>query len=582
MLTPGGAGAGADPRATAWPKERRLVAASETGEERPAKGARSRDVWGDALEVPTRPASQTGLAEGLLVPTLTILWHGDPRRVGERAWLPALDDGRTVGLSRLEPLFAPTGADSSFGRGEAGGPAPLSEARVSRRPIRLIPRPGGIAIEQDPGLPPLEVDGRLVEGCRRVSDEELALGVVLLLGGRVALLLQRRPPEEVHRLPGCGLVGESAAVAGLRRQIGRYADLDHAVLLRGASGTGKELVARALQAASRRRGGPFLTLNMAAVPASLAASELFGAARGAFSGADRAREGYFARADRGTLFLDEIGEAPREVQGALLRVLESGEIQPVGGDRPRTVDVRVIAATDADLEARVDDGRFAAPLFQRLRGLEIHLPALRERREDVGRLVLHFLLLELRALGEEHRLAPPSPLLRPWVPARLVAQLALHDWPGNVRELRNELRQLVVASRGADRLATGAWLAPERRSGAVGGEMVAAAAPPPIPPAPPPRRSYRDPSDVGEEELVARLAEHDWNLAAAAEALGLSRPSLYTLIDDCPRLRKATEIAAEEIAATLDRCGGDLTAAARGLRVSKQGLKRQIRRLRIS
>src|SRR5262249_13655296 len=153
-----------------------------------------------------------------------------------------------------------------------------------------------------------------------------------------------------------------------------------------------------------RRDGPYLALNLGAVPPALAAAELFGAARGAFTGADRRRAGHFERAHRGTLFLDEGGEAPPEVQVLLLPALESGEIQPVGSEAPQRVDVRVVAATDADLEAAVAQGRFRAPLLHRLRGCEIRLPPLRERRDDVGRLLVSFLRRELAELGREELL----------------------------------------------------------------------------------------------------------------------------------------------------------------------------------
>src|SRR6185436_13729067 len=185
--------------------------------------------------------------------------------------------------------------------------------------------------------------------------------------------------------------------------------------LRGETGTGKELLARAIHQASSRRAAPYFALNMAAIPASLAAAELFGAAKGAFTGADRRRVGYFGRAQGGTLFLDEIGELPADLQPLLLRVLENGEIQPVGGEETLRVDVRILAATDANLESAIEEGRFRAPLFHRLSGYELRLPSLRERRDDIGRLFIHFLRQELAALGEADRLADPGPEGRPWL-----------------------------------------------------------------------------------------------------------------------------------------------------------------------
>src|SRR5262249_34932398 len=156
-------------------------------------------------------------------------------------------------------------------------------------------------------------------------------------------------------------------------------------------GTGKELVARAIHESGRRRGAVCLSVNMGAIPPSLATSELFGAVRGAYTGAVRDHLGYFQRAHGGTLFLDEIGETPPEVQVMLLRVLEPGEVQRVGSPQTQKVDVRLIAATDADLERALHEGRFRAPLLHRLSGYEIYIPPLRERRDDFGRLLFHFL-----------------------------------------------------------------------------------------------------------------------------------------------------------------------------------------------
>src|SRR6185369_6449016 len=215
------------------------------------------------------------------------------------------------------------------------------------------------------GESPVQVvaDGVPVAGSREIPAAEVERGVVLELSGRVALLLHTLGDEEPGpSVPGFDLVGESAGIVRVRREIARVADLDVPVLLRGETGTGKELVAHALHRASRRRSAAFLSLNMAAIPASLAASELFGATRGAFTGAVAAHAGHFERAQGGTLFLDEIGDAPAEVQVSLLRVLETGEIQRVGGAPISGVDVRLIAGTDADLERAIADGRFRSAL----------------------------------------------------------------------------------------------------------------------------------------------------------------------------------------------------------------------------
>jgi two-component system nitrogen regulation response regulator GlnG len=448
------------------------------------------------------------------------------------------------------------------------------------------------------------IDGVAVEEEREISPAEIERGAVLLLAGRVVLLLSRIEPGlsssgsssggKTGQDAGLafGLVGDSPAMIRLRQEIRRVADLDMPVLLRGETGSGKELVARALHDAGPRSRRPFLAVNMGAVPPALAASELLGAARGSYTGADQTRIGFFSRADSGTLFLDEIGETPSDVQPLLLRVLESHEIQPVGGEVTR-VDVRLIAATDADLEAAVAGGRFRGPLLHRLGGYEVHVPPLRARREDFGRLLLHFLRQELAEIGEEHRLAPPSPDARPWLPAELVARMAAWDWPGNVRQLRNAVRRIVIAGRGAfevplgsqiDRLfreegtQTGSdtakdWDAAGR--GGMGGSGDTARHIRPSRPV----RQYRRPDEVTDQELLEALRENGWRLQPTAARLGISRTSLYERIEKSPLLRKAADVSQEEIEACRETHGGDLDRMAASLEVSKRGLQLRMKQL---
>jgi len=318
---------------------------------------------------------------------------------------------------------------------------------------------------------------------------------------------------------------------------------------------------------------------------SLAASELFGVVRGAYTGADRRKEGFFRSAEGGTLFLDEIGEAPPEVQVLLLRALENHEIQPVGSVETRKVDVRVIAATDADLESASAEGGFRRSLLHRLAGYEIRVPPLRERRDDVARLLLHFLRRELDP-GE----LAPSEEGSPWPPAEVVARLVGYDWPGNVRQLRNVARRLAVARRTGRAEELGPLLEGllhEPVGGPRAPEAESPAAAATGPGAEPPEgsggffRRFRKPAEVSEEELLTALEEHRWQPRPTARALGVSRGTLYRLIDDCPKVRKATEVGEGEIGSALARCGGDPEAAAAELRVSPQGLKRRMTALGI-
>ncbi len=230
------------------------------------------------------------------------------------------------------------------------------------------------------------------------------------------------------------IIGEAPSMQEVFRAIGRLARSNITVLINGESGTGKELVARALHRHSPRSGAPFIALNMAAIPRDLMESELFGHERGAFTGAQTRREGRFEQADGGTLFLDEIGDMPAELQTRLLRVLADGEFYRVGGLSPIKVDVRIIAATHQNLQDHVRQGRFREDLFHRLNVIRIHLPSLRERREDIGLLMRHFLTQAAQELGCE-----PKSIARD-----ALAHLERLDWPGNVRQLQNTARWLTV------------------------------------------------------------------------------------------------------------------------------------------
>ena len=526
---------------------------------------------GTTLDLPTGDAA-SGEREARArqaLPVLTVLGHADLSRVGDRVFLGELARGREARLSRQEPRFLAPGAF----RGE-----PLADVFLSRRPLRFEPLPGGgVRLHRDGSPTRLAVDGVPVEESVPVPAAALDDGVVLDLAGRVVLLLHRRPapaPEPGDRF---GLVGESAQIEAVREAIARVAPLPVPVLVRGETGTGKELVARALHEHGSRARRPFLSVNLGALAPALAAAELFGSVRGAFTGSVRDTPGYFVRADGGTLFLDEIGEAPPEVQVMLLRALETGEVVPVGGQTPRKVDVRVVSATDADLEGAIRSGSFRSPLLHRLAGYSIRLPPLRLRREDLGRLLVFFLRRELERLGEPFPAGDPA-APEPWLPAALVVRLARFSWPGNVRQLQNAARQLVIDSQGRPILTAGPGLEDLLAEPAPGIEASRREelAPEPAAPSPPPRRR---PADVGEEEMLAALREHRWNLKAAAQALGIARTSLYILLERSTRVRAAADVPPEEVRAAWERCGGDVEAVAAELEVSERALRQRLKDL---
>ena len=240
--------------------------------------------------------------------------------------------------------------------------------------------------------------------------------------------------EAAETVSVAGIIGDSEAMARVLQQVGLVAPTDASVLIEGESGSGKELIARAIHERSPRAHRALVKVNCASVPKDLFESEFFGHVRGAFTGAVRDRIGRFQLADRGSMFLDEVGEIPLDLQTKLLRVLQEGDFERVGDDATRHVNVRVIAATNRDLRAEVEAGRFRVDLFYRLSVFPIRVPPLRERRQDVPALATQFLKVASQRLGR--------PL--PRVPQREMATLVAYDWPGNVRELQHVVERAVI------------------------------------------------------------------------------------------------------------------------------------------
>jgi two-component system, NtrC family, nitrogen regulation response regulator NtrX len=411
------------------------------------------------------------------------------------------------------------------------GEAALEQARSEEPDVVLMDlyMPGGNGleflpriIEQAPRAPVIIMSGRasLSDAVRATKlgafhfiEKPLTPEAVLLT---VRSAVELRRTRELNRALRAELgadetmVGESPAMVQVRELIARVAPTDARVLVTGESGTGKELVATAIHRFSTRAAGPLVRVNCAAIPRDLVESELFGHERGAFTGATERRRGRFELAHGGTLFLDEVGDLGLEAQAKLLRALEAGEIERVGGSEPVRVDVRVIAATNKELRAEVAAGRFREDLIFRLLVIPIHIAPLRERAADIPLLVDHFLARNYARTG----------MRPPWPSADALDALERHPWPGNVRELSNILERLTILYAGS--VVDAAQIS-----------SVLAGSPAGVPPASSPfdphdERPLGDRLDDLERSIIlGALDAADGSVADAARRLRTDRPNLY-------------------------------------------------------
>lgn len=502
---------------------------------------------------------------------ITVLYHPQWDRVGDwLQWtlppvLPPATPIQTIAefqLSRQQPLFQ--SMHQAPGRD-------LGDPYLSRRPLLLKARAdGSLIIERFQCPSPLAVNGAVLDQSGLVSAQELAQGVVVCLAQRVILHIQRFSQTALgpgYQGPDYGLAGAGPALDRVRDSIQRLANVDLPVLIRGESGTGKELVARALHQASQRSRGPFVAVNAAAIPASLAAAEIFGAQRGAYTGSTQNRRGYLAQAGDGSLFLDEVGDLPAEVQVLLLRVLETRQYQSLGASEYSDFKARLIAATDVDLESAMDQERFRSSLYHRLSAVEIRLPALREQTQNLGLILYQLLQQEAASLGLSNACFNSRPAqAAPWLPAAWMARLALAPWPGNVRQLRNVARQLLLLGQHLECLDQEPRLAAlvdelcqSSRSKAAAvtnqrntepGQPAQGAGDSQIPDPPGGQQSAstgRQPNaaqrlrQLSDEELLRLLVEHDWRVLRLASSLSVPRSSLYDRIRQSPLLEQALE-----------------------------------------
>jgi two-component system nitrogen regulation response regulator GlnG len=472
---------------------------------------------------------------------LTVLWHPDTTRIGTQYLEP--DARGVVELSRFLPVFARQGEDG-LGLGHGG---------VSRLPVRIAREAGGgLSLTPPDSRMAVEVNGVEIRQPVLLDAAQLENGVVLGLGRAILLCIHwtdRLPRDN----PVPGLLGVSSGAIKVRELIRAVASTEMPVLLLGETGTGKEVAARAIHALGRRAAAPFVAVNMAVMNEGLAAAELFGAARGAYTGAQSARGGLFAEADGATLFLDEIGNTPANVQPMLLRVLETGQYRALGAETDRRSSARVIAATDQDLSSQ----DFNQALLRRLERFVIVLPPLRARREDIGVLLVHY----LEQARESGGLVAPLPFA-------FVSACANYDWPGNVRQLAHVLGRALLEWQAGQEPVFEAFVKVRRAASA----SVAASAL-----AAPGKRRALDEFD--EDEILAALHNNGWRIQGAAGELGISRPSMYKLIEAHPAIRHAEDIGADELAAGLQKSGGDLERCAALLLTPAEALRRQLRGL---
>ncbi len=397
----------------------------------------------------------------------------------------------------------------------------VADPRVSRHHCEVALTAEGIVL-RDLG----SKNGTLV-GKLAVREALLPPDVTVTLGGSELVVRRAGAPTRIAMSPTGsfgGALGQSYVMRALFARLARAAATKQTILLLGESGTGKEVLGRAIHDESPRKGGPFVVLDCGAVSANLVESEIFGYARGAFTGAAGARGGLLEEANGGTLFIDEIGELPLDLQPKLLRALEARQVRRLGANEWKPFDARIVAATHRDLRARVTEGTFRQDLYYRLAVVEVRVPALRERKEDIPALVARFLAAH----------DPPRTLDD--LPPHALSLLAAHGFPGNVRELRNLVARLVLfPDLGLD--------LPGVTAGDRGAAVPGQAPPPPAAPGgegdrlgplttlplPVAREMVMERFERG--YLAAKLEQHGGNISRAADAMGVSRQLVHRLLD---------------------------------------------------
>lgn len=521
---------------------------------------------------------------------LTIAWHPDIKRIGEQ-FVGSTEVG-TIELSRFTPAFCAVNGD----------PLPIGYGGISRDPLRIVRNEhDGITIYPPNSRMVVEINGAEMREPAYFSAEQIDLGIIIGLGRAVFVCIHWMRCLPKHN-PVNGFLGVGSSAIFTRDLIRLAATNDNTVLLLGETGTGKEVAAQAIHDLSKHSAAKMVSVNMAALNESLAAADLFGANKGAYTGAQNSREGYFSEAQNSTLFLDEIGNTPLTVQPMLLRVLENGEYRPLGATRDARSSARLITATDQDLYHT----NFNHALVRRLESFIIRIPPLRARREDIGLLICH--------LAQRKDFAPVNLAL---IPPGLINDMLNFEWPGNIRQLSNVLKRTllslqmgeypllanmveapkitVTASAELRKVSTntGKSIAPmssvtattpSTMNGSSGSaaslnevnnstnEATAA----PVENTPVERKKLRD---LSEQDVVDAMNRHDWTIQYAADDLGISRPSMYKLIDANSQIRRVEQIPAEEIREQLKATNNHIEQCAARLKTPSEALRRHLKGL---
>ena len=514
-----------------------------------------------------QPASETN---PLLV--VTIAWHPEIDRIGEQ-FLGTTEEG-LIELSRYFPLFKHPHTEA----------LPIGYSGISRAPVSIIRHPDNtVTITPPNSRMVVEVNGEQLHQTTTYNKEQIENGLILGLGRAVVFCLHwmRCLPKQN---PVQGFIGIGESAIRTRDLIKQAAKTNSTVLLLGETGTGKEVAAQAIHSLSERSKLKMTSINMATLNESLAAADLFGASKGAYTGAQTTRTGLFSEAQDSTLFLDEIGNTPITIQPMLLRVIESGEYRPLGANKDSHSSARLITATDQDLH----ESNFNQALLRRLESFIIKLPPLRARREDIGVLIVDILKNHSETNADNKTLIDPKN-----IPNHLITQLLTYYWPGNVRQLIHVFNRIILSFQNGETpgLHTIIDFSPKGKDKQLNNFIPAtldANTTIEIPGASKQKAKGQVVNHTTERVKLTELSDADvlnameknfWTIQYAAQDLGISRPSMYKLLEANAHIRRPEQISLEELTKAIEECKGEVEPCASLLKTPSEALRRHLKGL---